>query len=220
MLKTRDEKELEVLIEQRKLIDSQQTFFDTFANDKPEWWTAQALRQIFIDAKLIEDTRTPRASHWGDTTSSRLELTMARHRAMDGQLAGKRRITSAWRNTNLGSMNSDHVTGRAYDLVGNQLGMYKTTVERNGGFAEFHGGSLNRHLHVVPGPVAGVGDRSNPYMSDATMSSLQTSTNAATAAPSRGIVVNNYFNGANPDELVNKAVNAFYRIEQESKYRR
>jgi hypothetical protein len=41
--------------------------------------------------------------------------------------------------------------------------MYKTVVERNGGFAEFHGGSINRHLHVVPGPgIAPMGDMVTP----------------------------------------------------------
>ena len=78
-------------------------------------------------------------------------------------ISGKRFVTSSYRTTGLGSINSDHVTGRAYDLVGNQLGMYKTVVERNGGFAEFHGGSINRHLHVVPGPgIAPMGDMVTP----------------------------------------------------------
>jgi hypothetical protein len=55
-------------------------------------------------------------------------------------------------------MNSDHVTGRAYDLVGQNLGAYSVAVRKSGGFAEFHGGQANRHLHVVPGPGA-IGDR-------------------------------------------------------------
>jgi hypothetical protein len=36
------------------------------------------------------------------------------------------------------------------DLVGQNLGQYKTAVESNGGFAEFHGVNAARHLHVVP----------------------------------------------------------------------
>ena len=51
-----------------------------------------------------------------------------------------------------------------YDLVGQQLGMYKTTVEKSGGFAEYHGRGGNRHLHVVPGPgvSAPMGDMTVP----------------------------------------------------------
>jgi len=59
--------------------------------------------------------------------------------------------TSAYRTTGLGSINSDHVTGRAYDLVGANLGAYQRLATANGGFAEFHGYGGTRHLHVVPG---------------------------------------------------------------------
>jgi hypothetical protein len=48
-------------------------------------------------------------------------------------------------------LNSDHKTGRAYDLVGQNLGAYGVAVRNGGGFAEFHGGQADRHLHVVPG---------------------------------------------------------------------
>jgi hypothetical protein len=90
----------------------------------------------------------------GDTTSSRLAQTMSRHSQINAGITGKRSITSAWRNHNLGSINSDHVTGRAYDLVGQNLGAYAVAVKNSGGFAEFHGGTANRHLHVVPGQGA------------------------------------------------------------------
>lgn len=216
-LATQNEKDMMVLDEQRKLIKSQEAFFKDYTNNKPEWWDKDALRQLFIDAGILKgDTSTPRSRNWGDTTSSRLATTMARHQAMDAQLAGRRTVTSSYRNWGLGSMNSDHVTGRAYDLVGNQLGMYKTIVERNGGFAEFHGGSINRHLHVVPGPVAGVGDTTYPQMTRG--SSVATAAPASTS--STGLTIVNNFNGANPDELVDKAVSAFYRIEKEYNYRR
>ena len=69
-------------------------------------------------------------------------------------VTGKRQITSGMRNFNLGSINSDHVTGGALDLVGQNLGQYKSTVEANGGFAEFHGVNASRHLHVVPSAAA------------------------------------------------------------------
>jgi hypothetical protein len=80
---------------------------------------------------------------------------------MDASLTGKRTVTSSFRTTGLGSINSDHVTGRAYDLVGQNLGQYQTMAKAGGGFAEFHGVNGSRHLHVVPGSGA-IGDRSMP----------------------------------------------------------
>jgi predicted amidohydrolase len=71
-------------------------------------------------------------------------------------------------------MNSDHVTGRAYDLVGQNLGQYQSLVKATGGFAEFHGVNNARHLHVVPGSGA-MGDRPVPVMSGSTTSSVQMS---------------------------------------------
>lgn len=100
----------------------------------------------------------------GDTTSARLGRTLSRHSYLNSQLAGKRTITSAWRNSNLGSINSDHVTGNAYDLTGQNLGGYQKLVTDGGGFAEFHGAGGNRHLHVVPGPTP-AGDSSSPVPS-------------------------------------------------------
>jgi hypothetical protein len=107
------------------------------------------------------DTSSPRGKGIGDTTSSRLAQTMSRHAAMNGQLTGTRTITSAYRTMGLGSPSSDHVTGRAYDLVGQNLGAYSKLVHANGGFAEFHGNNANRHLHVVPG-AGGMGDTAVP----------------------------------------------------------
>ena len=98
-------------------------------------------------------------------------MTMGRHSAMDGALTGKRTVSSAYRTTGLGSINSDHVTGRAYDLVGQNLGQYQTMAKAGGGFAEFHGVNGSRHLHVVPGPGA-TGDRRTPIASSNTNKSL------------------------------------------------
>jgi hypothetical protein len=139
--------------------------------DKPEWWSKSAMAEI-----MGRDTTTPR----GDTTSSRLSQTMARHAAMDSQLTGKRNVTSAYRTVGLGSINSDHVTGRAYDLTGQNLGAYSRLVHENGGFAEFHGTQANRHLHVVP---ARAGDTSSP-MAPMGMSTMTTGSGGST----------NYFN--------------------------
>jgi hypothetical protein len=125
------------------------TFFDTRDKDRPDWYTVEFAKAI-ADGKL-QDTHSPRGKGIGDTTSSRLGQTMGRHSAMDGMLTGKRTMTSAYRTNNLGSINSDHVTGRAYDLVGANLGAYQRLATANGGFAEFHGYGGTRHLHVVPG---------------------------------------------------------------------
>jgi len=143
-------KEGVLLDAQLKVTQDMAKFFGEDA-DKPEWWSKQALTEVFAAAG-IPDTRTPRGGRIGDTTGSRLSRTLARHESLDSMISGKRKITSSYRTNRLGSLNSDHVTGRAYDLIGNQLGMYKTAVENNGGFAEFHGGLHDRHLHVVPGP--------------------------------------------------------------------
>jgi hypothetical protein len=125
-------------------------------SQKPDWWSKEAMKDI-----MGGDTSSPRGSRIGDTTSSRLSQTMSRHAAMNGQLTGNRTITSAFRTFGLGSPSSDHATGRAYDLTGQNLGAYSKLVHANGGFAEFHGNNANRHLHVVPGPGA-MGDTTVP----------------------------------------------------------
>jgi hypothetical protein len=57
-------------------------------------------------------------------------------------------------------MSSDHATGNALDIVGNNLGAYQQAMKGIGGYAEFHGGTNNRHLHVVPPH----GDTASPAM--------------------------------------------------------
>lgn len=128
--------------------------------ERPEWFTKAAFDEIMG----TNDTSSPRGNRIGDTTSSRLAQTMSRHAAMNGQLTGTRTITSAFRTYGLGSPSSDHATGRAYDLTGQNLGAYSKLVHANGGFAEFHGNNANRHLHVVPGPGP-IGDTRTPASS-------------------------------------------------------
>jgi len=91
----------------------------------------------------------PRATR-GDTATSRFQRTMGFHSALASRLGGNFRITSGMRNYKLGSLSSDHLTGRAIDLVGNNLGQYANAVMGAGGFAEFHGSGRSRHLHAVP----------------------------------------------------------------------
>ena len=158
-------------------IDEYKIFFTSEAN-VPEWFTSEAFQKLVEE--INKDTSSPRGKGIGDTTSSRLATTLNRHSMMDGALVGKRTITSAYRTTGLGSPSSDHVMGRAYDLVGQNLGGYSKMVHANGGFADFHGVNSNRHLHVVPGP--GMGDTAVP----ARMSRQSVSTGSAT--------VNNNYN--------------------------
>jgi hypothetical protein len=124
----------------------------------------EALIQLGIEP---EDTSTPRGrgdtrSPRGDTLSSRYSRTMSAHSALDSMVSGKRFMTSGWRNFNLGSPSSDHVMGRAYDLVGQNLGQYKSMIDQSGGFAEFHGSAGSRHLHVVPNTSGATGDSMTP----------------------------------------------------------
>ena len=99
----------------------------------------------------------------GDSAAPKMALlnTQRVHQMVDGSVSGKRTVTSMWRNHSLGSSNSDHVTGRALDVTGQNLGAYATKVKEMGGFAEFHGTGAERHLHVVP-PQLPVGDRPSP----------------------------------------------------------
>jgi hypothetical protein len=105
-----------------------------------------------------------------DTASPRRNSVKAlsAHGAFDSQIAGKRTITSGYRNFALGSMDSDHAAGRAYDLVGQNLGLYGQAIRQAGGFAEFHGNGAGRHLHVVPGGVP-VGDTASPFIASPIM---------------------------------------------------
>lgn len=131
---------------------SAKSFMEGPLEGEPSWWT-KGLKWNNEEKRLMPgDTSSPRGTRIGDTTTSKLSQTMARHEGMNSQLTGKRQITSSLRTTNLGSPSSDHATGAAYDLTGQNLGAYSKLVHANGGFAEFHGSMATRHLHVVPGP--------------------------------------------------------------------
>ena len=156
-----------------------------------------------------KDTSSPRGGRIGDTTTSRLSQTMGRHAMLDSQLTGKRTITSAFRTWGLGSPSSDHVTGRAYDLVGQNLGQYSKLVHANGGFAEFHGAAANRHLHVVPGP--GMGDT--------------TTMRATVGAASAGGNTTNYYNfeingtGMDPEAVAQMVMSKIKETERVNRER-
>jgi hypothetical protein len=155
-------------------------------NTSPSWWSAGLAVDKDGNLKPAEDTSTPRGGQVGDTSVSKtLGRTMSRHNYFNGMLTGKRNITSSWRDTNLGSPSSDHVTGKAYDLTGQNLGQYASLIKAAGGFAEFHGAASSRHLHVVP-PAGPTGDTSTAKVASAAN---------GTSAPSGGgdnITVNVY----------------------------
>lgn len=131
---------------------SAKSFMEGPLEGEPAWWTKGLAWDEESKRLKPGDTSSPRGTRIGDTTTSKLSQTMARHEGMNSQLTGKRQVTSSLRTNNLGSPSSDHATGAAYDLTGQNLGAYSKLVHANGGFAEFHGSMATRHLHVVPGP--------------------------------------------------------------------
>lgn len=169
-----------ILNEEAKLMREQffealQTgFFDR--QNTPKWWnTAPGWWERGYNAELengvlkrliaVGDTATAKAGQIGDTsTAKNLKRTMGRHSSFDKMLPGKRTVTSSLRNFNLGSPSSDHATGNAYDLVGQNLGSYSSLIKAAGGFSEFHGSGGSRHLHVVP-PPGPMGDTSMSMLS-------------------------------------------------------
>jgi hypothetical protein len=121
-------------------------------------------------------------------------------------------ITSSYRNHSLGSSNSDHVNGRAYDLVGDNLISYRDAVQRDGGFAQFHGDTQNRHLHVVPR----IGDSMSPAYAMVTGVGSATSSQSS-GAPVYNITVNGA--GSNPEEIANMVMHKIKVNEKISKER-
>jgi hypothetical protein len=144
----------------------------------------------------------------GDTTTSRFSRTLAAHSSFNAMTPGKRLVTSGIRNTNVGSLNSDHITGRAFDLTGDNLVSYSQNVKDAGGFAEFHGSAgADRHLHVVP-PV---GDSSSPFV----------------GGGGGGGATSNYYTievnagpGMDEEALANKVIDKIKRAERTSSERR
>ena len=173
-------------------------------SDAPDWWS-EGFVLIEEDGKWklgpAGDTSTRRSRSGDTSTRRRLGSTLSAHGRFDSALTGKRSITSALRTNNLGSINSDHATGDAYDLVGQNLGQYARMVNRSGGFAEFHGVNANRHLHVVP-------NAGRPASGDTTSARRsKTTTDVAYSRPN--VNVNVYASpNMNTDELVNKIMKA------------
>lgn len=146
----------------------------------------------------------------GDTRTSRYAQTMAKHASLNSRLAGKRGITSGLRSSNLGSLGSDHLTGAAYDLTGQNLGAYQQLVKQQGGFAEFHGGTSDRHLHVVPGPS---GDTPMP------MAQMASAPAPASGGDTISFVVNPS-PGMDETALAKKVINIYQREVRSARERR
>ena len=146
----------------------------------------------------------PAETKIGDTTSSRFSRTMSSHNRFNAMVPGKRMVTSGLRNTNLGSMGSDHATGAAYDIVGDNLVSYANNVKTAGGFSEFHGDTASRHLHVVP-PV---GD----------------TTSSRSVGYDSGSSTNNYSfqihgDGADPQEIADAVMDRIARADRNRRER-
>ena len=224
--------------EQRAMVDQIGQVMTGALNDAPGWWTnppswwTELSGGGFRDNSErfgIPDTSTPRIKQIGDTATSKVAQTLSKHRAIDSMVPGKRKVTSSLRDYNLGSINSDHVTGNAYDLTGQKLGEYAWAVKAGGGLAEFHGWGSSRHLHVVPGmnsegqwwedykwgqELAGrTGDSPTPAIPKigANPSSVGSTANYS-------VVVN----GANsdPNEIADAVINKIQRMERDKKERR
>jgi hypothetical protein len=186
-------------------------FFKAPLGEMPGWWRdGLTYDDKTKTLKPAGDTSTPRGGAIGDTATSKLSQTMGRHAAMDGQLTGTRTVTSSLRDYALGSINSDHATGSAYDLTGQNLGQYAKLVHANGGFAEFHGSMANRHLHVVPG--SGMGDTTTPV--------------SVSTASSSGGGTNNYYtfeingNNSSPEVIANMVMAKIQEKERSDRQRR
>lgn len=138
-----------------------------------------------------KDTNTPR---FGDRLTSALSSTMSAHGDVNSMIPGRRNITSSYRNFALGSLKSDHVTGRALDLTGQNLVSYRDKMTSAGGFAEFHGKGDSRHLHVVPPPA--IGDSLTAV--SATSSSVSAQGRGSTSVSNTN---NFYITGTNANEI-------------------
>ena len=167
--KVTEDREAEFSDEQKRIAEALRQGFDSVMEDPPEWWSGKPSWWNEKPAVLGDkgpftvdtDGDGVNDAYEADTPTSRLARTMGRHNFYNSMLPGKRMVTSSLRNTNLGSLNSDHLTGNAYDLTGQNLVGYSNLVNQSGGFAEFHGSGFDRHLHVVPGATP-MGDTMTP----------------------------------------------------------
>jgi hypothetical protein len=98
------------------------------------------------------DRRTPYPRRGFDR--GHLSRSLSLYGAAASMTPGRQVLTSTVRGWGIGA-NSDHLTGRAFDVAGSNLGRFARNVEALGGHAEFHGNGAGRHVHAV-------GDRATP----------------------------------------------------------
>lgn len=106
-------------------------------------------------ARAVGDTAVPHRGHPRGFDRRHSARTLGLLSTAAAMTPGQQVLTSHVRSWGVGA-NSDHVTGRAGDVAGSNLGAFARNVEALGGHAEFHGSGSGRHVHAV-------GDRSTPW---------------------------------------------------------
>lgn len=149
-----------------------------------------------IVAELGTNDRRSPFGGIGDSLTSSMGKTLSNHSAINSGIPGKRNITSGYRNYALGSLKSDHVTGRALDMVGDNLVSYRDKMSAAGGLAEFHGKGDSRHLHVVPPQSGSIGDSVTAVSATSASVSRVGGQNATVANTN-----NFYITGTNANEI-------------------
>ena len=171
-----------------------------------------AASQAIVDELGVSDRRSPFGGI-GDSLTSSMGKTLSNHSAVNSGIPGKRNITSGYRNYALGSLKSDHVTGRALDMVGDNLVSYRDKMTAAGGLAEFHGKGDSRHLHVVPPQSGSIGD---------SMTAVS-ATSASVSSGGRGTSVSNtnnfYITGTNANEIAEVVMSKMAMVQKSNEER-
>ena len=150
----------------------------------------------------------------GDSLTSSMGKTLSNHSAINSGIPGKRNITSGYRNYALGSLKSDHVTGRALDMVGDNLVSYRDKMTASGGLAEFHGRGDSRHLHVVPPQSGSIGDSTTAVSATSSTVSRVGGQNASVANTN-----NFYITGTNANEIAEVVMRKMAMVQKSDKER-
>lgn len=150
----------------------------------------------------------------GDSLTSSMGRTLSNHSAINSGIPGKRNITSGYRNYALGSLKSDHVTGRALDMVGDNLVSYRDKMTASGGLAEFHGRGDSRHLHVVPPQSGSIGDSTTAVSATSSSVSRVGGQNASVANTN-----NFYITGTNANEIAEVVMRKMAMVQKSNKER-
>jgi hypothetical protein len=150
----------------------------------------------------------------GDSLTSSMGRTLSNHSAINSGLPGNRTITSGYRDYALGSLKSDHVTGRALDIVGDNLISYRDKMTSAGGLAEFHGKGDSRHLHVVPPQSGSIGDSMTAVSATSATVSRVGGQNATVANTN-----NFYITGTNANEIAEVVMSKMAMVQKSNQER-